>query len=184
MRSKARQIWHCCAIRIGGEPYHARRREMRRHKVSCLPEEPLKNACVARMSVADNLAFREFDRPPFARGGWWLDRSRFRERAARAIGLYKIKTRSTDTPIGELSGGNVQRAVLARELSGSINVLIAANTTGYGYRLPDPPGTAVIQANYYQGLDWAEAGRQADNIDGGKALAFPKIAQGDFEIIF
>ncbi len=115
------------AIRIGGDPYHARREEMRRHKVSCLPEEPLKNACVARMSVADNLAFRTFDQPPFARGGWWLDQAAFRERAARAIERYRIKTRGTDTPIGELSGGNVQRAVLARELGGEVDIMIAAN---------------------------------------------------------
>jgi simple sugar transport system ATP-binding protein len=115
------------AIRIGGDPYHARREEMRRHKVSCLPEEPLKNACVARMSVADNLAFRAFDRPPFARGGWWLDHSAFRAGAARAIERYRIKTRGTDTPIGELSGGNVQRAVLARELGGEVDIMIAAN---------------------------------------------------------
>jgi len=114
-------------IHVGGERYHARREEMRRHKVSCLPEEPLKNACVARMSVADNLAFRAFDRPPFARGRWWLDQSAFRERAARAIERYKIKTRSPDTPIGELSGGNVQRAVLARELGAEVDVMIAAN---------------------------------------------------------
>jgi general nucleoside transport system ATP-binding protein len=114
-------------IHVGGERYHAGREDMRRHKVSCLPEEPLKSACVARMSVADNLAFRDFDTPPFARGRWWLDRARFRERAARAIERYKIKTRSPDTPIGELSGGNVQRAVLARELGGEVDVMIAAN---------------------------------------------------------
>src|SRR5205807_3335866 len=68
-------------IRIGGDPYSARREEMRRHKISCLPEEPLKNACVARMSVAENLVFRDFDRPPFAAGGWWLRRGKFREEA-------------------------------------------------------------------------------------------------------
>src|ERR1700681_2161755 len=45
-------------IRIAGASYHATREEMRRHKLSCLPEEPLRNACVARMSVAENLAFR------------------------------------------------------------------------------------------------------------------------------
>ena len=114
-------------VRIGGEPYHARREEMRRFKVSCLPEEPLKNACVGRMSVADNLAFRAFDRPPFARGGWWLDRAPFRERAEREIERYRIKTRGWDTPIGDLSGGNVQRAVLARELGGEVDIMIAAN---------------------------------------------------------
>jgi general nucleoside transport system ATP-binding protein len=114
-------------IRIGGERYHARREEMRRHRLSCLPEEPLKNACVARMSVADNLVFREFDLPPFARGGWWLDQARFRERAVRAIARYRIKTRGYDAPIGELSGGNIQRAVLARELGGEVDIMIAAN---------------------------------------------------------
>jgi ABC-type uncharacterized transport system ATPase subunit len=114
-------------IRIAGERYHATREEMRRHKLSCLPEEPLKNACVARMSVADNLAFRDFDRPPLAAGGWWLKHGKFREQAERKIASYRIKTRSPDTPIGELSGGNVQRTVLARELGGEVDVMIAAN---------------------------------------------------------
>jgi general nucleoside transport system ATP-binding protein len=114
-------------VRIAGERYHATRAEMRRHKLFCLPEEPLKNACVARMSVADNLAFRDFDRPPFAAAGWWLERGKFREQAERKIASYRIQTRSPDTPIGELSGGNVQRTVLARELSGEVGVMIAAN---------------------------------------------------------
>jgi general nucleoside transport system ATP-binding protein len=114
-------------IRVIGEVYHASREEMRRHKMSLLPEEPLKNACVGGMSVADNIAFREFDRAPFASGGWWLNRAAFRTDAEKKIGLYKIKTRTPDTPIAALSGGNVQRAVLARELGGDVEVLIAAN---------------------------------------------------------
>src|SRR5208282_870289 len=61
-------------IYLQGERYHATREEMRHNHLSVLPEEPLKNACVARMSVADNLVFREFDRSPFAYGGWWLNR--------------------------------------------------------------------------------------------------------------
>jgi simple sugar transport system ATP-binding protein len=114
-------------IRVAGEAYHAHREEMRRHKMSLLPEEPLKNACVGGMSVADNVAFREFDRAPFAKGGWWLNGAAFRSDAIRKINLYKIKTRGPDTPIAALSGGNVQRAVLARELGGDVEVLIAAN---------------------------------------------------------
>jgi general nucleoside transport system ATP-binding protein len=114
-------------IRVAGHVYHARREEMRQHKMSLLPEEPLKNACVGGMSVADNIAFREFDRAPFASGGWWLNRSAFRNDARRKIARYKIKTRTPDTPISALSGGNVQRAVLARELGGDVEVLIAAN---------------------------------------------------------
>ena len=114
-------------IRIGGNVYHASREDIRRNKVSLLPEEPLKNACVGAMSVADNIAFREFDRTPFARGGWWLNGAAFRDDAGRKIAQYSIKTRSPDTPISALSGGNVQRAVLARELGDKVEVLIAAN---------------------------------------------------------
>jgi len=114
-------------IRVAGDAYHASREEMRRHKMSLLPEEPLKNACVAGMSVADNIAFREFDRAPFASGGWWLNRAAFRSDARKKIDLYKIKTRTPDTPMSALSGGNVQRTVLARELGGDVEVLIAAN---------------------------------------------------------
>jgi general nucleoside transport system ATP-binding protein len=114
-------------IRVSGDAYHARRDEMRRHKMSLLPEEPLKNACVGGMSVADNIAMREFDRAPFASGGWWLNSAAFRQDATRKINRYKIKTRTPDTPIAALSGGNVQRAVLARELGHDVEVLVAAN---------------------------------------------------------
>jgi general nucleoside transport system ATP-binding protein len=114
-------------IYLQGELYHASREEMRVNHLSVLPEEPLKNACVARMSVADNLAFREFDRVPFATGGWWLNRAKFHEDALLKIAQYKIKTRSDATPVGELSGGNVQRTVLARELGGEVDILVAAN---------------------------------------------------------
>jgi simple sugar transport system ATP-binding protein len=112
---------------VSGGAYTATREQMRDYKMSLLPEEPLKNACVGGMSVADNVAFREFDRAPFAVGGWWLNRKAFRADAQDKIARYKIKTRTPDTPIAALSGGNVQRAVLARELGGDVEVLIAAN---------------------------------------------------------
>ena len=114
-------------IQVNGQPYHATRSEMIRQKVCCLPEEPLHNACVPRMSVAENLAFRHFDHAPFAKAGWWL-RHRPMVRAARdLIARYGIRTPSPDAQVGTLSGGNVQRTVLARELGGEVNVLIAAN---------------------------------------------------------
>jgi simple sugar transport system ATP-binding protein len=100
---------------------------MHRHKISCLPDEPLRNACVGRMSVAENMAFRGFDRPPFAIGGTWLRPAQMRAEALRRIARYRVRTRSPDTPLAALSGGNVQRAVLARELDGGAEVMIAAN---------------------------------------------------------
>ena len=79
------------------------------------------------MSVAENIVFREFDRAPFAAGGFWLRKGQFREEAERKIANYGIKTRSPETRIGDLSGGNVQRTVLARELSEGVEVLVAAD---------------------------------------------------------
>lgn len=114
-------------MRLGGEDYHATRAEMLRHGLSLLPEEPLRNACVGRMSVAENMAFRSFDRPPMAWRGWWLRSGRIREAASALIDRYRVKTASPDAPIATLSGGNVQRAVLGRELSGRVEVLVAAN---------------------------------------------------------
>jgi simple sugar transport system ATP-binding protein len=111
---------------VHGAPYHAERSEMLRHKVSMLPEEPLRNACVPRMSVADNMAFRRFDQKPYA-SGFWLHRAAFEHAAEALIERYRVKTSSPDAPIATLSGGNVQRAVLARELSGEVDVLVAAN---------------------------------------------------------
>ncbi|WP_051340430.1 ABC transporter ATP-binding protein [Azospirillum halopraeferens] len=114
-------------VRVNGQPYGATRAEARRHRVFCLPEEPLRSACVPGMSVAENMAFRVFDRPPFAAGGWWLKRGAMRRAAEALIARYRVKTTSPDAPIATLSGGNVQRAVLARELSGEVDVLVAAN---------------------------------------------------------
>ncbi|HZK79995.1 MAG TPA: ATP-binding cassette domain-containing protein, partial [Humisphaera sp.] len=51
-------------VKVHGETYGASRAEIRRHKVNCLPEEPLKNTCVGSMSVAQNMAMRNFDRHP------------------------------------------------------------------------------------------------------------------------
>ncbi len=98
-----------------------------RFKVFGLPEEPLKNASVPTMSVAENMAFRIFDKAPMSSLGFWLSREPMRKTARDLITRYNVKTPSTETQIRDLSGGNVQRAVLARELSGDVDVLIVAN---------------------------------------------------------
>ncbi|WP_407660731.1 ABC transporter ATP-binding protein [Kaistia defluvii] len=115
------------AIFIHGKPFEPKRGDFDRFKVFGLPEEPLKNATVPRMSVAENMAFRAFDKAPMASLGWWLSPGPMRKRAEELIDRYRVKTTSADAPIETLSGGNVQRAVLARELSGDVDVLIVAN---------------------------------------------------------
>ena len=112
---------------VHDEPYRPTRAAMLRHKVSCLPEEPLRNACVPTMSVAENLVSRKFDQPAFTVARVFLNRRAVRSFASDLIARYRIKAPSPDAPARTLSGGNVQRMALARELSGEIEVLVAAN---------------------------------------------------------
>ncbi len=114
-------------VKVNGEVYGMTRGEIFKHQIYILPEEPLRNACSPLMSVAENLALRTFDRKPLSKGGL-LNSGAIREMAQKLIGRFKVKTPAADTAIGNLSGGNVQRAVLARELGGgTAKVLIAAN---------------------------------------------------------
>jgi simple sugar transport system ATP-binding protein len=114
------------AITVGGEPYRATRHAIRLYGAFSLTEEPLRSACIARMSVAENLALRTFDRAPLALGPLLRHRA-LRAQAERLIAEFKVKTSTPEAPITTLSGGNVQRAVLARELSEPVSILIACN---------------------------------------------------------
>ncbi len=114
-------------VRIRGKEYRATRAELLREHVACVPEEPLRNACVGAMSVADNLAFRYFDSPDCTTGGIFIDRGRLEARAVELINRFNIKTTSPYAPVQSLSGGNVQRLALARELSDHADVLIVSN---------------------------------------------------------
>jgi simple sugar transport system ATP-binding protein len=114
-------------IVIKKAPFEPTRDSFYKLKIFGLPEEPLKNATVPKMTVAENMAFRTFDKPPTAKLGWWLSPGPMRAKARELIARYRVKTNSPESPIADLSGGNVQRAVLARELSGDVDVLIVAN---------------------------------------------------------
>jgi general nucleoside transport system ATP-binding protein len=114
-------------IAVSGNGYLATRAEMRALKVRCLPDEPLRNACVGAMSVAENIGFRRFDRHPFTFLKALVSGGALRRRAQSLIVEYGIRTPGPDAPIASLSGGNVQRAVLARELSDDVALLIASN---------------------------------------------------------
>ncbi|MEM1343585.1 MAG: ABC transporter ATP-binding protein [Pseudomonadota bacterium] len=113
-------------IAVNGAPYGATRAQARIHCVRHLPEEPLHNACAPKMSVGENIGFRTFDLNGSGTR-FWLNLGEMRRRATDLVAAFKVKTASLESPIAALSGGNVQRAVLARELSGEVDLLIVAN---------------------------------------------------------
>ncbi len=113
-------------VLVSGSPYHGGRDEARRLGVRVLPEEPLHNASVPKMSVVANMNLRRFDYDDKGPRRW-LDLKGMNERALGMIESYGVRTPSPEAPIAALSGGNVQRATLAREFDGKVDLLVIAN---------------------------------------------------------
>jgi len=107
--------------------YDATRAQSRTRNVRFIPEEPLRNACAPKMTVAENLSFRTFDVDRNGKEVTWISAAQIGALAAKLVAQFKVKTASLASPIAALSGGNVQRAVLARELTGDVDLLIVSN---------------------------------------------------------
>ena len=101
---------------------------MRAHGVAHVPEDRLHRAVVKELSVAENLSLGRQDRPPFARG-WRLDVPGRDERARALIRDFDVRPPDPSLAMSALSGGNQQKAVLARELDLSPRLLLAVQPT-------------------------------------------------------
>ena len=119
-------------ILVNGRGFHSSRAGIREAGLFTLPEEPLQNATVPGMSVAENLALRNFDRAPIAKAGFLLDRAALFASARKAIAKFSIRPASPYVPIRGLSGGNVQRAVLARDLGGGDARIVVVSNPCFG----------------------------------------------------
>lgn len=113
-------------VLVQDEPFDGSRAMNRRLGVRALPQEPLLNACVPSMTVAENLALRDFDQAPMSRAGW-MRWGQVVANARTRIEQYRIKTPGLNAPMQALSGGNVQRAVLSRELVQEARLLLVSN---------------------------------------------------------
>jgi simple sugar transport system ATP-binding protein len=79
-------------------------------------------------TVAENMILREHHQEPFSNNGLLKLRT-IAEHADELINNFQVKTPSRETPVKSLSGGNIQKVILARELSRKPRVLIAAQPT-------------------------------------------------------
>jgi len=93
-----------------------------------IPEERMREGAIRDFSVAENMILEDHGRAPYSRASFMNFRVIAR-RTAALVNEYKVKTPSVDTPIKNLSGGNIQKLILARELSRNPKVLIAAQPT-------------------------------------------------------
>ncbi len=105
----------------------------RRAGIRYVTDERLGEGTVGTFSVATNLLLKEIGNEPFWRRGM-TDWTRIHDHAREKIEHHDIRTPSEKTPIGKLSGGNIQKVLLARELANDAGVVIFNKPT-YGLDL-------------------------------------------------
>ncbi|MGW8226791.1 MAG: ABC transporter ATP-binding protein [Anaerolineales bacterium] len=116
-------------IRVGEKDIsHSSPAEVIDQGVSYIPEERMVDGMIKEFTVAENLILRDYNKKPFSRAGFFNFRAISRQ-SQQLIQQYNVKTPSQDTPVKSLSGGNIQKLLLARELSRKPKVVVAAQPT-------------------------------------------------------
>ncbi len=95
--------------------------------LSYVPGERM-TALVPNMSIAENMILKSYRKSPICKG-LFIDRQVMLDLAKRLIQEYEVVTPGPDKPVKLLSGGNIQRALMARELSQEVDVLVVAYPT-------------------------------------------------------
>jgi simple sugar transport system ATP-binding protein len=96
--------------------------------VGHIPEDRQRRGLVLEFSLAENLALHDYDEEPNSRFGWLFPR-RLISRARRLLREFDVRGGGPQTRASALSGGNQQKVVIAREVGGDPDVLIAAQPT-------------------------------------------------------
>jgi simple sugar transport system ATP-binding protein len=96
--------------------------------VAHVPEDRAGVGSAPNLSLVDNLILRAFRHPPLARGPF-LDDGAARTKAGGLRTSYAISAPTIDAPVRILSGGNLQRLILAREIDSAPKVLVAVQPT-------------------------------------------------------
>lgn len=96
--------------------------------LSYIPEERMRDGMIKNFTIAENMILREHHKLPYSRSGF-LNLRDISSHSDELIEKFHVKTPSRDTLAKNLSGGNIQKVVLARELSRNPRVILAAQPT-------------------------------------------------------
>jgi len=96
--------------------------------VAHVPEDRIGVGSAPNLDLVDNLIMKSYRQPPVARG-WVIDQIAARQNAGQLKNEYEIVAPSLDTSARLLSGGNLQRLILAREISAQPRLLVAVQPT-------------------------------------------------------
>jgi simple sugar transport system ATP-binding protein len=103
-------------------------REISQRGLASIPPDRIKQGLLMDFSVAENLIFGR-QRSPQYRSGFLLNKTEIENFASASIKAFDIRTSGTDQKADLLSGGNLQKLILARELSGDISCVVASSPT-------------------------------------------------------
>jgi simple sugar transport system ATP-binding protein len=112
----------------GSDVTNASPSEMIKHGVGQIPEDRMGSGLVLDMSIAENLVLEVRTDPRFERR-YLVNNEQVHENARHLVEEYSISCGGVDAPASTLSGGNMQKLILAKVLSRNPNVLIAAQPT-------------------------------------------------------
>lgn len=93
-----------------------------------IPEDRTHVGTSPNLSITDNVIMKKYRQPPIARG-WVLDMNQASQFARQLVDTYDIMVPTIRTPARLLSGGNLQKVILAREISGNPRLLVAVQPT-------------------------------------------------------
>jgi general nucleoside transport system ATP-binding protein len=98
------------------------------HGMSYVPEDRTHVGSAPNLSVTDNVIMKNYRKPPISKGSL-LDMGAATKFAKDLKQAYDIIVPTVNTPVRLLSGGNLQRVILAREISGRPNFIVAVQPT-------------------------------------------------------
>ncbi|MDH3690303.1 MAG: ABC transporter ATP-binding protein [Gammaproteobacteria bacterium] len=107
---------------------NANPRMMRRLGLAYIPEDRIGAGLLPSLSLSDSMMLPRFNQHPFSRFGW-LNRTAIQDFVREQVKQYGIRVSRHDVRTGTLSGGNLQKALLARELAFHPLVVVAAQPT-------------------------------------------------------
>ncbi|MBC8194240.1 MAG: ABC transporter ATP-binding protein [Acidimicrobiia bacterium] len=103
-------------------------RTRRNRGLGFIPEERMRDGAIAEFTVSENLVLVDHGSDEFTSRGM-LNFASIREHSQQLVRDFDVKTPGLETPTSSLSGGNIQKVILARELSASPTVLLACQPT-------------------------------------------------------
>jgi ABC-type uncharacterized transport system ATPase subunit len=113
---------------LGEDTTDASPRQIREAGTAHVPEDRQKDGLILSFPVEENLILNTYYEPPFAKG-WNLQFDEIESAAEARVEAFDIRTPGIFIPVSNLSGGNQQKVIVAREFSRPIKLLIASQPT-------------------------------------------------------